>query len=76
MKGGAVSVTLVVEKNGTKILDFKFEEPNRPAPKPTTKSPSKQNKGRKSSVRARGAPKKDGGSGAKGSVPKVSLTVD
>ncbi len=76
MKGGAVSVTLVVEKNGTKILDFKFEEPNRPAPKPTTKSPSKQNKGRKSSVRARGAPKKDGGSGGKGSVPKVSLTVD
>ena len=75
MKGGAVSVTLETDEDGTQRLGFTFEEPDLPAPGPRRASrPKKGPKGSDDS--SGGAPKRDGGSTGRGSVPKVPLVVE
>jgi ATP-dependent Clp protease ATP-binding subunit ClpA len=76
MKGGAVSVTLEQAEDGTRKLGFTFEEPDLPIPRPRPKRRPKPKKAPRGPDGSSGAPRNNGGSTGRGSVPKVPLAVD
>jgi len=76
MKGGAVSVTLEQAEDGTRKLGFTFEEPDLPVPRPRPRRRPKPKKAPKGPDGSSGAPRNNGGSTGRGSVPKVPLAVD